>query len=64
MEPDMPTWVLYGTPPNLMINLSQIACVQDNEEGHAVVYLTSGKTITATQNSTVDFWRLIGDEYE
>lgn len=59
-----PRRVLYGTPPNLMINLSQIACVQNDEEGHAVVYLTSGKTVTATQNSVDDFWKLIGGDSE
>ena len=59
-----PRWIAYGTPMNLIINFSQIACVQNDEEGHAVVYLNSGKTITATQNTTADFWKFIGGEIE
>lgn len=59
-----PTWVLYGTPPNLMINMNQIACVQDDKEGHVVVYLNSGKTITATQSSVADFWKVMGGKVE
>lgn len=59
-----PNWIAYGTPMNLMLNLSQIACVQNDKEGHAVVYLNSGKTVTATQSSVADFWKVLGGEVE